>query len=210
MTEYYAKRAAEYERIYRKPERQEDLETLKTMIAGSFGELDLLEIACGTGYWTQFAARSARSITAADYNEEVLDIARSKDYGNCPVTFVKADAYSLDGIEGPFPAALVAFWWSHIPKANLDSFLKVLHSKLSKGAVVVMLDNRYVEGSSTPISRTDEEGNTYQVRELSDGSRHEVLKSFPGEDEFMKAIASAGEDCRFSTLDYYWLAQYRV
>lgn len=209
MTGYYAKRAAEYERIYRKPERQEDLERLKTIISGSFRELDLLEIACGTGYWTQFAARSARSVTAADYNEEVLEIARTKDYGNCPITFVKTDAYSLDGVDGPFSAALVCFWWSHIPRAKLDGFREVLHSKLSIGATVIILDNRYVKGSSTPISRRDEGGNTYQVRELSDGSRHEVLKNFPGEEEFMRAIASAGNDCRFTSLDYYWLAQYK-
>ncbi len=55
MTDYYAKRASEYERIYQKPERQEDLRQLQATVAGSFVGLDLLEIACGTGYWTQLA-----------------------------------------------------------------------------------------------------------------------------------------------------------
>jgi len=218
MTDYYAKRASEYERIYQKPERQEDLTQLQATLAESFGGLDLLEIACGTGYWTQFACRSARSIVATDCNKEVLDIARKKDYGDCPVTFVEADAYVLGGIDGPFSAALAGFWWSHVPKEKLGDFSKVLHSKLCVGATVIVLDNRYVEGSnnryvegsSTRISRTDDQGNTYQIRHLSDGSRHEVLKNFPDQDEFRKRIESVAEDFRFTTLDYFWLAQYTL
>ena len=210
MTDYYAKRASEYECIYQKAERQENLKQLQSALAGSFGGLNLLEIACGTGHWTQFACKSARSIVATDYNEEVLDIARAKDYGGCPITFVKADAYALDGVEGPFSASLVGFWWSHVPKAKLDDFLKVLHSKLSIEATVIMLDNRYVEGSSTPISRIDDEGNTYQLRNLSDGSTHEVLKNFPVRTDFLERIEPLSESCEFSELDYFWLAEYTL
>jgi demethylmenaquinone methyltransferase/2-methoxy-6-polyprenyl-1,4-benzoquinol methylase len=210
MTTYYAKRASEYERIYQKPERQEDLKRLQATIAGSFEGRNLLEVACGTGYWTQFACKSAQSIVATDYNEVVLDIAREKDYGSCPITFIRSDAYTLDNVIGPFSAALVGFWWSHVPKAKLSGFLEVLHSKLSNGATVVTLDNRYVEGSSTPISRIDDEGNTYQIRNLSDGSEHEVLKNFPARHEFVKRIEQLSEGSEFIELDYFWLAQYTM
>ena len=210
MTDYYAKRASEYDSIYQKPERQTNLKQLQTMVANTFDGLDLLEIACGTGYWTQFACRSAKSIVATDYSEEVLAIARVKAYGDCPVTFVKADAYNLNEVDGPFSAALVCFWWSHMPISKLNDFLQVLHSKLCKGATVIVLDNRYVEGNSTQISRTDDEGNTYQIRMLSDGSNHEVLKNFPTHGEFTKRIESFAEDSSFSVLDYFWFARYRL
>ena len=190
ITEYYANRASEYEFIYQKPERQRDLEQIKTKLSRVFYGLDVLETACGTGYWTRFACRSAKSITATDYNVEVLNIAREKDYGNCPVKFVKADAYVLDEVDGLFNAALVGFWWSHVPISKLDEFLKVMHSKLSGGARIIIFDNRYVEGNSTPISRTDDEDNTYQIRKLSDGSTYEVLKNFPSEDYFIERINS--------------------
>ena len=36
---------------------------------------------------------------------------------------------------------------------------------------MVFIDNRYVEGSSTPISARDDEGDTYQDRTLEDGAR---------------------------------------
>jgi len=209
LADYYAKRATEYERIYQKPERQEDLKQLQDVVANVFDGLDVLEIACGTGFWTRFASLSAKSIVATDYNEEVLSIAREKDYG-CPITFLKTDVYALDGVDGPFSAAFAGFWWSHVPKAKIDGFLGVLNSKLARGATVVMIDNRYVEGSSTQIAREDNEGNTYQIRELSDGSRHEVLKNFVKEEEFMTRITPLGEDCRFSSLEYFWLAQYKL
>ena len=208
LTEYYAKRAAEYERIYQKPERQADLKKLQTIITEAFAGHDLLEIACGTGYWTQFASRSAKSIIATDYTEEVLSIAREKDYGDCPIRFMRSDAYVLNEVDAQLSAALVGFWWSHVPKSKLDDFLTKLHSKLAKGAIVIILDNRYVEGSSIPISRGDDEGNTYQIRELSDGSTYEVLKNFPTQTEFIERIEPLSEKCDFIELDYFWLARY--
>jgi demethylmenaquinone methyltransferase/2-methoxy-6-polyprenyl-1,4-benzoquinol methylase len=124
--------------------------------------------------------------------------------------FLKADAYVLDEVDGTFSAALVGFWWSHVLKANLDGFLQALHSKLSEGATVIILDNRYVEGSSTPISRSDGYGNTYQMRKLTNGSTYEVLKNFPTQEEFVNRIASFAENINFTELDYYWLAQYNI
>ena len=210
MTDYYAKRASEYECVYQKPERQKNLKALQTTLSESFRGLDVLEIACGTGYWTQFACRSAKSILATDYNEEVLAIAREKDYGDCPVKFVKADAYVLDEVNGMFSAALVGFWWSHIPKSKLDGFLQVLHSKLSRGATVIVMDNRYVVNSSTPISRTDDESNTYQIRQLSDGSNHEVLKNFSSRQDFIEKITPLSKKCEFNELEYFWIAEYNL
>ncbi|MCJ7625845.1 MAG: class I SAM-dependent methyltransferase [Anaerolineaceae bacterium] len=210
LVDYYAKRASEYERIYQKPERQANLKRLQWILSEAFAGFDLLEIACGTGYWTQFASRSAKSILATDFNEEVLSIAREKDYGDCPVRFVKSDAFVMDEVDGSFSAALIAFWWSHVPRSKLDDFLQLLHSKLSRGAAIIMLDNRYVDGSSTPLSRTDDGGNTYQMRKLSDGSKYEVLKNFPTPTEFTERIEPMAKDCKFMELDYYWLAQYTL
>ena len=207
MTNYYARRASEYERIYLKPERQQDLKTIKSKITEISTGLDLLEIACGTGYWTQIASRSAKSILATDYSEEVLSIAREKQY-DCPVTFLKSDAYSLEEVVGSYSGALVCFWWSHIPKLILGDFLNALHSKLCIGASIIFLDNRYVEGSSSPICRTDAEGNTYQVRSLSDGSTHEVLKNFPAQNEITENIVPICKSYEFIELEYYWLAKY--
>ena len=70
------------------------------------------------------------------------------------------------------------------------------------------MDNRYVEGSSTPLSRTDAEGNTYQLRKLSNGDTHEVLKNFPAEAELQRQIDGYGVNGRYTALEYYWLFEY--
>jgi hypothetical protein len=55
---------------------------------------------------------------------------------------------------------------------------------MNRGAKVVIMDNRFVQGSNTPISRRDEFGNTYQFRSLSDGTSYEILKNFPKKEDF--------------------------
>ncbi|MBN1342083.1 MAG: class I SAM-dependent methyltransferase [Phycisphaerae bacterium] len=210
MTRYYAERAPEYERIYERPERQEDLRTLEAIVSDVFLGRHVLEIACGTGYWTRFAARSAASILATDANDEVLNLAQGKDYGTCRVAFAKSDACALGGASGPFSAGLVAFWWSHVPRQDLPRFLDGFHAKLEAGSPVLVIDNVYAPGSSTPISRTDEHGNTYQIRRLADGSTHEVLKNFPDEAEFTRCLQSVASRSEFTRLTYYWLGRYVI
>ena len=65
-----------------------------------------------------------------------------------------------------------------------------------------------MEGSSTPVSRRDAEGNSYQARRLEDGSEHEVLKNFPSEGELISDVAGVGQNPRFTGLQYYWLFSY--
>lgn len=210
MIDYYAQRAAEYERIYAKPERQADLRALKQSLSRAFPGDHLLEVACGTGYWTQFIAMSAATILATDYNSEVIDLARRKDFGACRVEFAEADAYLLDGITGGHTAGFHGFWWSHMPIAKIGTFLSVFHARLSSGAKVVMIDNAYVEGSSTPISRQDADGNTYQIRRLQDGSEYEVLKNFPTEAKLRESLSRYVTDISIQFLQYFWILEYRT
>lgn len=204
---YYAQRATEYERIYHKPERQADLEKLRADIPALFAGETVLEIACGTGYWTPHIAAQATSVLAVDYAEETLAIARTKSFPRSNVRFAQADAYALPAWPDKLSGCFAGFWWSHVPRERLEGFLAQLHRRLAPGARVAFLDNRYVEGSSTPLSRRDGEGNTYQQRRLADGSVHEVLKNFPAEGELE---ARLGTGVRVTHYEYYWLATYRI
>ena len=205
---YYAQRAAEYEAIYQKPERQADLARMREDIPALFVDRRVLEIACGTGYWTPLIAARAESVMALDYNEETLAIARSKKYPKGNVRFQQGDAYALP--PGMFSASYAGFWWSHVPLGRIDTFLQGLHARLEPGALVAFMDNRYVEGSSTPLSRRDAEGNTYHSRRLDDGSSHEVLKNFPAVDELRRRLSGFGREIEVRQYEYYWLASYRI
>lgn len=207
---YYARRAAEYERIYAKPERQQDLAALRARVATLFAGRRVLEIACGTGYWTQGIAPIAASVTAVDYAEETLEIARSKRYPDGRVEFLQGDAYALPDFGRRHDAAFAGFWWSHVPLERIDAFLDGLDRIVAPGAVVAFLDNRYVEGSSTPIARRDAAGNTYQLRTLDDGSKHDVLKNFPSVEQLSSRAGRHGDQVRVEQLDYYWLLSYRT
>lgn len=208
--DYYARRAREYERIYDKPEREEDLNRLRTTLPQILADHEVLEIACGTGYWTSRVASTARSILATDINNEVLEIARHKSYPRANVNFQQVDAYSLSGVCGRFTAGLAAFWWSHIPQTQIASFLKHFHTKLVPGALVVFVDNCYVEGSSTPISHKDPEGNTYQIRRLTDGAQYKILKNFPSRNDILSSLGCVAEGLHYQRLQYYWYVTYTV
>lgn len=210
LENYYAQRAAEYERIYDKPERQKDLAHLRAELPRLLRDHDVLEVACGTGYWTQLVAELAFSITAIDINSEVLEIAAAKHYPRGNVSFLEDDVYRLNTLETRHSAGLAAFWWSHLPMSRIDEFLSAFHAALAPGARVVLLDNRYVEGTSTPLSRRDPYGNTYQQRTLGNGNRFEVLKNFPNKGDLLGLLQPFARSFRYVALRYYWYAVYQT
>ena len=207
---YYAARAREYERIYEKPERQPDLRRLERMIPAELDGRTVLEIACGTGWWTPHIARRARRVVATDATPETLAIARAKELPRERVSFELADAFDPPAHLCDFDGAFAGFWWSHLKTAQRRQFLAALHRCLRPGATVVFVDNLYVEGSSTPIERVDGEGNTYQRRTLTDGTEHLVLKNFPTELELAAQMDGFASRWRYTALDYYWVFAYQA
>lgn len=207
MQDYYAARAPEYDRVYQKPERQADLREIERWLPGVFAGRSLLEVACGTGYWTQFLAPRCQRIVAIDAAPQTMAIARARvPQGN--VAFLEADAYAIPAPTEAFEAGFAGFWWSHIPLARIPEFLRGFHAALAPGATVVLLDNRFVAGSSSTISEWDAEGNSYQTRGLADGSTHRVLKNFPSRDELGAALAPWANDLRHHEWPHFWALEY--
>jgi len=208
---YYSARAAEYEKVYAKPERQADLRQLHRIVRSVFANRRVVDVACGTGYWTRILATEATSVTGCDLSESVLAFARRFQPANAPASFVLGDAFALESISGDFDAAFVGFWWSHVRRVELARFLHGLHRRLPASSRIMILDNRYVAGSNWPITRTDEEGNTYQHRTLDSGAEHEVLKNFPSASDVSVSITDAGGiGIQVHEMDYYWYVVYEV
>ncbi len=211
MVDYYKRRAAYYERVYFKPERQTDLREMEAWIARCFAGRRVLELACGTGWWTPHGARDAVHWLATDLNPETMELARHKAQP-AAVDFATLDAYTLDGLDPalPFDAAFAGCWWSHVPLARLSSWLDRLHARLPAGARVVFLDNSFVQTSSLPITHGDADGNTYQTRTLDDGSVHEVLKNFPTPAQVQAAAGARARDFRWTAWTHYWAAEWTL
>lgn len=208
MARYYALSAQQHDNVYDKPERQEDLDELHEKVAEALRGHKVIELACGTGYWTETIAQTAASVLATDINPEMLELAAARKLGN--VTLRQADAFDLPADLGEFTACFAGLWWSHVKREEQERFLAHLRARLGKNILLVLLDNTYVEGSSTSIARTDAEGNTYQIRRVPDGQRYEVIKNFPSDSTLRKKIGSSVREIRIARLEYYWMLSCRL
>jgi SAM-dependent methyltransferase len=208
--QFYAKSAANHDRVYDKPERQQDLADMRVHVADVLRGHVVLELACGTGYWTNIIAASADSVVATDINPEMLALARLRGLPADKVQFREADAWNLPADLGDFTAVFIGFWWSHVKREQQEKFLAHLRSKVGKDVMLVLLDDTYVEGSSETVARTDLEGNTYQIRIAPDGERYEIPKTYPSDSALRKKLASSVREIRIVRSEYYWMLSCRL
>ncbi|MEM6518568.1 MAG: class I SAM-dependent methyltransferase [Cyanobacteria bacterium P01_D01_bin.71] len=186
LLQYYEQRHSEYEAIYMQPERQQNLTWLESQISNLVAGKRVLEIACGTGYWTRRIAASAASIQATDASQRLASAAKeSCDSDN--VTSGTLDAFNVPASPG-FECLVAGFFFSHVPIDHRQNFLAGLAKALDLETHIVLFDNQYVEGRSTTISRRTDGGDTYQRRRLLDGSAYEVIKNFPTTGELRAAL----------------------
>ena len=210
IKQYYSDRAYEYDKTYLRPERQKDIKELHKLLKILFIDQNVLEIACGTGYWTNTIASVSKFITAVDINDEVLQIAKSRGIPSNKVNFVQDDVYLLNKIQDDFSAGFAGFWWSHILKSKLKEFISLFHSKFQSKALIIFIDNRRVKRSSTPISRIDIHGNTYQIRKLEDGREYKILKNFPTKKEIYDILGNEVKNLKIQFLKYFWIVSYNI
>lgn len=210
LAAYYAHRAPEMEEAYAVPQRHADLQRLGKVLRDFAHGQDVLEIACGTGYWTRVMAATAHSITATDINEEMLALARSKACPSSRVNFLRDDAWTLKGVRGQFTVGVALFWWSHMPRSKVRPFLMTFHRALQPAGRVLFVDNLQEDCRWTPPVRIDAEGNTYQRRLLRTGEAFDIIKNYPSQAELRAAISELAEDARYGALDCVWVLTYRV
>jgi SAM-dependent methyltransferase len=203
MGAYYRARAAEYDRFYANPHRLDELTRLTEWLIEHIRGRTILEIAAGTGYWTEVAASAARAVVATDFIPETLAIAAERPLGP-HVTLLRADAYALPEFDPLFDVGMAHMWWSHVEKERQLDFLSQFVARLKPASVVLMIDQTYVEGICGPISRQDEWGNQYELRRLGDGSTYEIVKNYPTDEELLVNFAPFSDDVRIMRLRHFW------
>ena len=205
MEAYYRSRAPEYDRFYENPHRQNDLATLRAWLTDHVRGRAILEVAAGTGYWTEVAASVCKSITATDVASETLAIAAGKRQFGSNVEFLAADAYDLPSFATTrFDAGMAHFWWSHVERERQQAFLSAFMACLEPDATVVMIDQIYVEGICPVVSRHDERNNRYELRTLQNGAVYEIVKNYPSDEELLASFAPFADDVRIIRLDHFW------
>ncbi len=204
---YYRARASEYEQIYYRevPERRKEIDDevarLKDLVRGK----SVLDLACGTGYWTKAASETARDITAIDQAPEMIAEARKKEY-QAPVTFVEGDMFGYR-FDRRYDVIIVGFWFSHQPRQEYDRFFNLLSDLVERGGAVWMIDNNPpAEGPHQNTVGTDEHGNNFKKRYLDDGTEFVILKNYFSENELREIISPHADILRLTYGIYYWSA----
>lgn len=207
LASYYNQRAKEYDRVYQIAAEQPDLLKASALFQRIFKNKSVLEIACGTGYWTEQISKTASSILATDINKSMIDIAKSRHYSGT-VTFEVADMHDLS-IENKFDGIFGGFIWSHIPLQDIDNFLNTLNDLIIEHGEIVFMDSKQIEATDHDkkrITRVDSYGNTFQTRLLENGTVHEVLKNFPAHTFLLDKLSPWATDINVFDLEYYWIA----
>jgi len=215
MRSYYEARVPHHD-TYMSWEGVDEMERLLGPIIDLFQDdiqgRDVLEVACGTGNWTQVLSRRARHVVATDLIEGYLEVARVKAAHLDNVDFLMADAYDLKALGSTFDAAFAADWWSHIPHSMVEAFLASLGSVLQPGARVVVVDMLRTQGFELAFHRIDAEGNEVQLRTLPDSGPFEVVRNFPGEEELRGRLEGFAEDVEYVEHEGLgrWVLRYTV
>lgn len=208
---YYDERAPFYDITagYEDPDAERLRGPAKARYQDLFREEKVLEVACGTGYWTAVIGEVARSVLAIDINQSVIDIAKDRCGYLNNVAFKVADACSMKGIPHGFTAAMGIWWWSHIRKSCIPDFLQALHDRLKPGSLVLFRDQLPYEGC---LRKQDPGGNTLELRTLPDGRTFWVAKNFPEEEELREYLEDMAEDIQYIQYndEKHWELCYRT
>lgn len=204
MLEYYRARAPlmQYQGLSTESERV--LTTYAEYFGNRLAGRDVLEVACGTGFWTQKLARQARSVVATDAAPEMIAIARSRQYDLSNVELILDDAYSLGKVRDGFSGGFHFQWISHVPRARLREFFNRFHGRLSADSVVVFGDNK------DQGTQLDSDGNLYQERSLPDGSRHRVIKNWLSREELQGLLQPCTDAVHLEEFERDWFVCYRL
>jgi 2-polyprenyl-3-methyl-5-hydroxy-6-metoxy-1,4-benzoquinol methylase len=209
LLRYYDQRAEEYDEIYtpRDVTHGHELGDVGRALRETLRDRRVLEIACGTGYWTAAAAQVAREVVATDASLPMLVIARQKVLPP-NVRLLQANAYDLASAGEGFDGALAMFWLSHVPRRHLGDFLGALHGRLGPGARVFFADNVHVPGVGGDLTAPDANGDTFKMRALADGSRHRILKNYFSDEELRALLGPPTQDLVLWRGCNFWSASY--
>jgi ubiquinone/menaquinone biosynthesis C-methylase UbiE len=210
VAQYYALLGEAVEDKYLEPDMDEDIDDMSIHLGNVLAGHTVLELGCGTGFWTEVAAESAASVLAVDINANLIDIARERGMPEGKVSFRVADALDLPEDIGQFTAVLVSFLWSHLNKGEQEKLLATLKKRLGKDVLLVILDDSFVEGFSETIARTDAEGTTYEILTAPGGERFEVPKSYQSDSALRKRLGNVGKEIKIERIEFFWILTCRL
>jgi demethylmenaquinone methyltransferase/2-methoxy-6-polyprenyl-1,4-benzoquinol methylase len=211
---YYRARAGEYDewflrqgRYDRGPELNQlwfdEVAAVRTALERFAPRGQVLELACGTGLWTEQLLRFAGMITAVDAAAEV--IALNQQRLNSPrVRYVKADLFRWQP-EERYDVVFFSFWLSHVPAERFAAFWELVARALKPGGRAFFIDSSYEPTSTARDHALGPASAERVVRRLKDGSEYEIVKIFYRPAELSARLQALGWKADVRETAHYFL-----
>ena len=217
---YYRERSPEYDEWWLRAGRYDrgprfrdrwNAETgqVRAALAGFGAGGRVLEIACGTGWWTPQLAAQAEAVTALDASPEMLRRCRERVAADGPgpgkVDYVQTDLWEWSP-ERRFAGVFFGFWLSHVPEERFDRFWELVDRALLPGGRVFFVDSAVPGGSSgAGIGRPAPDR---EMRVLNDGRSFEIFKRYFDPGWLHQRLGGIGWDVQVRrTAEFFLYAQ---
>ena len=217
MKTYYQQRASEYDEWFYRQGRYDRGSEANTRWFAEADEVvaaldalslmgDVLELAPGTGIWTQRLIQTASTVTAVDASPEMIEINRAK-VNSERVTYQLADLFTWHS-ERAYDAVFFGFWLSHVPLERLDAFLKSVAAMLRPGGKVFFVDGRREQTSTAINHQLPKPESQVMTRVLNDGRTFDIVKNFYDPVELAEQCKRAGLNVTVRETETYFLYGY--
>lgn len=199
--EYYRARAAEYDDAYLRTGNYDRGAHVNASWQGDMARVtsefdkvplvgDVLELAAGTGFWTERLVKRARSLTVIDSSAEMLAANRERLGPKAArVTYDVADLFAWRPPR-TWDVCMLGFWLCHVPDDRLAAFLETLASSLRRGGLACFVDKTIAV--DPPTERVD--------RTLNDGRCFSIIDHPRPPERLIDAFAAAGLTIEIETI----------
>ena len=197
---YYRARAPEYDEWFLRENRYDhgpehrrewfgEVEEIRTALRSTVRGRKVLELACGTGLWTECLAEENLHIVAVDASPEVIAINRER-VRSANVEYRLADLFAWAPAE-TFDVVFFAFWLSHVPSSRFDAFWAMVRAALRPGGQAFFIDS-LLEATSSARDHGPVDRSGVAHRKLNDGREFDVVKVFYEPAELEQRLADLG------------------
>lgn len=205
MASYYRERAPEYDEWFERRERYDngaaenarwfaEAEAVFAALDALRMQGDVLELAPGTGIWTERLLRTAASVTAVDIAPEMLAQNRAR-VGEGRVCYIQGDLFTWQP-DRQYDGVCFAFWLSHVPHERLDAFLQMVAAALRPDGKLFFVDShRQRRPTMEDAIHIPAEGEEQVLtRKLKDGRAYRIVKNYYEPEELEARCQAAGLD----------------
>ncbi|MDE2949868.1 MAG: methyltransferase domain-containing protein [Chloroflexota bacterium] len=211
--DYYSARAPEYDQwFYRqgrydrgaafKRQWESEAGIVREQLLNAPRQAHILEMAPGTGIWTEQLIRIGDRVTALDASPEMIAINKAK-LASDKVSYIQTDLFAWRARE-QYDMVFFGFWLSHVPGEKLSSFLGAVYDALKPGGRLFFVDSQERDMSNRR-AETEDLGGEMQQRVLSDGRRYEIVKIYYDPAQLTKILRDGGFEIEVRTTPNFFI-----